>query len=88
MMKKVADIENGRAGPLSQYRVAGYGLINFGSLEGYQIILRRTGEIAHAYAMVSDGGIAFSIAIVSLGKESEGNHDILDSAVKNNLMVY
>lgn len=88
MTKKVTDIQRGRAGAFSRYRVAGYGLVNFGFLDGYQIILRKKNEIAHAYAMVSDSSIAFSIAIISMGKNSQENHDTLDTAVKDSLMVY
>jgi len=88
MMKKVTGIQRGRATGFSRYQVAGYQIVNFSGMEGYEIILRKSKEVAHAYEMVSSTNVAFSIAIVCMGTNSEQNYNILNSAVRNNLEVY
>jgi hypothetical protein len=57
-------------------------------MDGYEIILRKSNEVAHAYAMVSHTNVAFSIAIVCMGSKSEQNYNTLNAAVRSNLEVY
>ena len=88
MTKKISEIQSGKAGVFSRYQVDRYNLIDFNRMHGYEIILSTGNDIAHAYAVVSESNIAFSIAIVCMGKNSRENHDILVSAVRDNLEAY
>ena len=82
LMEKIMAITNGRAGALSRFDVNRYSLVNFNGLDGYEIILKKGSELAHAYALVSSSSTAFSISIVTKGNNYQENHDILDSAVR------
>jgi hypothetical protein len=82
MMNKITALYDGRAGSLSRLDLKSYGLINFNGLDGYEMILQKGRELAHAYALVSSTHTAFSIAVVTKGNNYQENHDILDSAVR------
>ncbi|MGD2090899.1 MAG: hypothetical protein PVH61_32295 [Candidatus Aminicenantes bacterium] len=85
MIVKITAINDGRAGDLSRMKIAGYGLVDFNGLNGYELILRKGNKLAHAYALVSASNTAFSISIVTEGNNYQQDHDILDSAVRRSL---
>jgi len=88
MDQKVRAIREGRAGGFSRFEITQYQLVNLSGMEGYEIVLKKDGNIAHAYAMVTPNNIAFSISIATSGKNSRENHDILDSAIRGSLRFY
>jgi len=85
MMNRVGAIENGRAGAFSAYRIEHYGLVEFNDLDGYEILMTKGAQTAHAYALVSPGNTAFSVAIVDMGGGSV-DHDRLDESVRQYLI--
>lgn len=88
MDQKVRAIREGRAGELSRFEITHYQLVNLSGMEGYEIILKKGSDIAHAYALVTPEDIAFSISMVTSGDNNRQNHDILDSAIRSSLRFY
>ncbi|MDY0297607.1 MAG: hypothetical protein RB296_09850 [Acidobacteriota bacterium] len=85
MMRRLDAIQGGRAGALSAYTVENYGLVAFNGLEGYEILMKRGSEVAHAYALVTPGNVAFSVAIVDSGSRAGVDHGQLSQLVRNSL---
>lgn len=88
MDQKVRAIREGRAGEFSRFEITHYELVNLSGMEGYEIILEKSSDIAHAYALVTPNNIAFSISLATSGKNNRENHDILDSAIRSSLRFY
>ena len=85
MDDRVNALQGGRGGELSGYNIDDYGLVNINGMDGYEIILSKSNQLLHAYAMVSGNNIAFSVAIVCIGSNWKENHDILDKAIRDSL---
>lgn len=85
MMQKVTAIQTGNDRYFSNYRINEYQLVTISSLRGYEILLEMGDRVAHVYGLVSPTDIIFTIKIITFG---QANHDILVSAVQENLVVY
>lgn len=85
MAKRVQAIQSGRVGPLSGYQLERSILLGFNNMSGYELVLTRGTNIAHAFAMVSDSNIAFSVTIVTMGNNSREYHEILETAIRDSL---
>jgi hypothetical protein len=85
MMQRVAAVQIGKEADLPNYHITSNQLVNFGGLSGYEILLEMGGRVAHVYEMVSTTEKILFIKIIAFGQE---NHDILDSAIRDNLVVY
>lgn len=88
MEKKVGEIKSGKAGPLSQFSVAGYGMVEFRGLTGYSIQLEKEGHRMIAYALISPGNTFFSIAIETQDPNGEENLETLDNSVRDSLSYF
>jgi hypothetical protein len=85
MMQKVTAIQTGNDRYFSNYRINEYQLATISGLGGYEILLEMGDRVAHVYGLVSPTDIIFTIKIIAFGQD---NHDILVSAVLENLVVY
>lgn len=88
MDQKVRAIREGRASQFSRFEITHYGLVFIGGTDGYEIVLKNGSTIAHAYALVSLDNTALSISIVTSGKNSRQNHDLLTSTISRTLRAY
>jgi len=85
MLTKVDSIRKGRAGPISSFTIVRYQLVYFNDLNGYEIVLRKGNQLAHSYAAVTSTNVAFSIAIVTSGRNSQADHDKLNDMITSTI---
>jgi hypothetical protein len=85
MMQHVAAIQGGQDRDFANYSIQEHQPVNIVGLNGYEILLEMGDRIGHVYGVLAASDVIITISIITFGQE---NHDIIDLAVQENLIVY
>lgn len=82
MTAMVDTIQGGKMETFSGFSIDEYRLARLNEMDGYEILMSQKDQMAHLYVMDGRNAAYFYIAIVTAGKESEENHEILDQTIR------
>ncbi len=88
MQDKVAEIQEGRAGELSFYKVISSKVLTIGSATGYEIVLEKTGFLSHFYLLVTPDNSSVTINLITEGRHRQHTHDSMIMEIEGSLEIF